>query len=533
MRHKCNAANKSRWLPLRITPIALALAFAFTGVVHAQPAPVPPGPVPNAPQPAALPNAPQSFAPLARQLLPAVVNISTSQNVQARAGRPDAPETPQAPPGSPFEEFFRDFFNRNRPPGGPGGPGGPGPDAQRPRRAQSLGSGFIIDTSGLVITNNHVIDGADEINVILADNTSIRAELVGTDTRTDIALLRIRTDRPLTAVPWGNSDEASVGDWVLAIGNPFGLGGTMTAGIVSARGRDIRQGLYDDFIQTDAAINRGNSGGPLFNMRGEVVGINTAIYSPTGGSIGIGFSIPSNLARNIAAQLADGGRVRRGWLGVNIQQVTEEIAESLRVPGGARGALIARAQEGGPAAAAGIRSGDVVLRFNGAEVRDMRSLPRIVADTRVGATAPVVIWRDGREETVTITVGELPVEQAAAAAGPATPPGQPPRPAELAGLGLRVAPISAELRERFTLRAEQRGVVIVEVAPDSPGAERDLRAGDVIVEVQQERVNTVAELQERLERLRRQNRPSALLLIESGQGQRFVPLRLGASRPAP
>ncbi|MES2712575.1 MAG: DegQ family serine endoprotease [Pseudomonadota bacterium] len=521
---------------MRISPVAVAFALAFTGAAHAQ---IAPPAQPGQPgqlgqpaqliQPAPLPNAPQSFAPLARQLLPAVVNISTSQNVQARAGRPDAPETPQAPPGSPCEEFFRDFFNRNRP---PGAPGAPAPDAQRPRRSQSLGSGFIVDASGLVVTNNHVIDGADEINVILQDNTSIRAELIGTDARTDIALLRIRTDRTLTAVPWGNSDEAGVGDWVLAIGNPFGLGGTVTAGIVSARGRDIRQGLYDDFIQTDAAINRGNSGGPLFNMRGEVVGINTAIYSPTGGSIGIGFSIPSNLARNIAAQLADGGRVRRGWLGVNIQQVTEEIAESLRVPGGARGALIARAQDGGPAAAAGIRSGDVVLRFNGAEVRDMRALPRIVADTRVGTTAQVVLWRDGKEETVTITVGELPAEQAAAAATPATPPGQPPRPAELAGLGLRVAPISAELRERFSLRAEQRGVVIVEVAPDSPGAERELRAGDVIVEVQQERVNTVAELQERIERLRRQNRPSALLLIESGQGQRFVPLRLAAPRPA-
>ncbi|MBR0666910.1 DegQ family serine endoprotease [Roseomonas hellenica] len=493
--------------------------FAATLAVAALPAPG------HAQAP--LPNAPQSFAPLARQLLPAVVNISTSQNVQARAGRPDAPEVPQAPPGSPFEEFFRDFFNRNRPPGAPGAPQEP----QRPRRTQSLGSGFIVDTAGIVVTNNHVIDGADEINVILHDNTSIRAELVGTDPRTDIAVLRIRTDHPLTAVQWGNSDEAAVGDWVMAIGNPFGLGGSVTAGIVSARGRDIRQGMYDDFIQTDAAINRGNSGGPLFNMRGEVVGINTAIYSPSGGSIGIGFSIPSNLARNIAAQLQDGGRVRRGWLGVNIQQVTDEIAESLRLPGGARGALIARAQEDGPAAKAGIRSGDVVLRFNGQEVREMRALPRIVADTRVGTEAPVVLWRDGREETVTVTVAELPAEQAQAQT-PSAPRDQA-RPAEVAGLGLRVAPISNELRERFSLRAEQRGVVIVDVAADSPAAERDLRAGDVIVEVQQERVTTVQELQERIERLRRQNRPSALLLIENAQGQRFVPLRLGRPRQGP
>ncbi|WP_188970769.1 DegQ family serine endoprotease [Neoroseomonas lacus] len=479
--------------------------------------------------PADAQRAPETFAPLARQLLPAVVNISTTQAVQARPGRPDAPEMPQAPPGSPFEEFFRDFFNRNRP-GQEGGPQQP----QRPqRRGQSLGSGFIIDAAqGIVVTNNHVIDGADEINVILQDNTTIRAELLGTDPRTDVAVLRIRTEHPLSAVTFGNSDDAQVGDWVLAIGNPFGLGGTVTAGIVSARGRDIRQGLYDDFIQTDAAINRGNSGGPLFNMAGQVVGINTAIYSPSGGSIGIGFSIPSNLASRIVVQLRDGGRVRRGWLGVNIQQVTDEIAEALRLPGGARGALVARAQEGGPAAAGGIRSGDVILRFNGAEVREMRNLPRIVADNTVGEQVPVVIWRDGKEETVSITLGELPADQSqAAAAAPA--PAQPARPVELEGLGLMVAPITDELRQRFSLRAEQNGVVIVEVAPNSPAAERELRPGDVIVEVQQERVTTPAEVQERIARLRQQNRGVALFGVEGTGGQRFVPLRLRGERGAP
>ncbi len=475
--------------------------------------------------------APETFAPLARQLLPAVVNISTTQAVQARPGRPDAPEMPQAPPGSPFEEFFRDFFNRNRPPGQGEGP--QTPQQRPPRRGQSLGSGFIIDAAGIVVTNNHVIDGADEINVILSDNTSIRAELLGTDPRTDIAVLRIRTDKPLTAVTFGNSDEAQVGDWVLAIGNPFGLGGSVTAGIVSARGRDIRQGLYDDFIQTDAAINRGNSGGPLFNMAGQVVGINTAIYSPSGGSIGIGFSIPSNLAQRIVAQLRDGGRVRRGWLGVNIQQVTDEIAEALRLPNGARGALVARAQEGGPAAAGGIRSGDVILRFNGADVREMRNLPRIVADTTVGVQVPVVIWRDGKEETITITLGELPADQAQAAGGGTPTPPQPERPVELTGLGLLVAPITDDLRQRFNLRPEQRGVVIVEVAPNSPAAERELRPGDVIVEVQQERVATPAEVQERLARLRQQNRGVALFGVEGAGGQRFVPLRLRGERGAP
>ena len=341
----------------------------------------------------------------------------------------------------------------------------------------------------------------------------------------DIAVLKVESDKPLPAVAFGDSDTAQVGDWVMAIGNPFGLGGTVTLGIVSARGRDIRQGLYDDFIQTDAAINRGNSGGPLFNMDGQVVGINTAIYSPTGGSIGIGFSIPSNLARNIVAQLEGGGKVRRGWLGVNIQQVTDEIAESLGLTGGARGALVARAQEDGPAFKSGIKNGDVVLKFNGQDVKEMRSLPRIVADTPVGLPAPVLVWRDGKEVTVNVTVGELPGEQQVAAAESRTGP-QAPRPIELSGLGLHVAPLNNELRDRFSLKPEQKGVVIMEVAPGSAAAERELRPGDVIAEVQQERVNTPSEVQARLEALRKQNRPTALFLIETPQGQRFVPLRL-------
>ncbi|WPB83551.1 DegQ family serine endoprotease [Sediminicoccus rosea] len=510
--------------------VATALLLALSAPALAQPA------APAAPAPSMPPFvAPESFAPLVRNLLPAVVNISTSQNVAPRPGRPDAPETPQAPPGSPFEEFFRDFFNRNRPPGqqNEAQPQPNQPNRPAPRRAQSLGSGFIVDASGIVITNNHVIDGADEINVILQDNTTLRATLLGTDPRTDLAVLRVSHTAPLPFVPWGDSDTALVGDWVVAIGNPFGLGGTVTAGIISARGRDIRQGPFDDFIQTDAAINRGNSGGPLFNMRGEVVGINTAIYSPTGGSIGIGFSIPSNLARGVARQLAEGGRVRRGWLGVNIQQVTDEIAESLGLRGGARGALIARAQEGAPAAAAGIRNGDVVLRFNNQEVREMRTLPRIVAETAVGAQVPVVVWRDGREETVTVTLGELPTEATPASTAPSQTP-RPDRPIELSGLGLRVTALTAELRERFRLRPEARGVVVTEVLPNTPGAEREIRPGDLILEVQQERVTTPQELQERIERLRRQGRATALFLIESQQqGQRFVPLRLAPPRGAP
>jgi serine protease Do len=510
---------------MRLLATAFLALFALPALAQAPAADAPPAATPAR-------SAPESFAPLVRSLLPAVVNISTTQNLGGpRGNRPDAPETPQAPPGSPFEEFFRDFFNRQRPPGGQQGENQPNRPQQQ-RRAQSLGSGFIIEASGLVVTNNHVIEGADEINVILQDNTSLRATLVGTDPRTDLAVLRVTPAAPLPFVPWGDSDTAQVGDWVVAIGNPFGLGGSVTAGIVSARGRDIRQGPFDDFIQTDAAINRGNSGGPLFNMRGEVVGINTAIYSPTGGSIGIGFSIPSNLARGVARQLADAGRVRRGWLGVNIQQVTDEIAESLGLRGGARGALISRAIEGGPAATAGLRSGDVVLRFNNQEVREMRTLPRIVAESSVGAEVPVLVWRDGREETLTVTLGELPADAQQAAATPNQQP-RGDRPVELSGLGLRVTGLTGETRERFRLRPEQRGVVVTEVTPGSPAAEREIRAGDVIVEVQQERVNTPQELQERLERLRRQGRATALFLIEGPQGQRFVPLRLAPPRGSP
>ncbi len=518
---------------MRLIAALLLSALAMPGFAQT----LPPVAAPAAP-PAAAPGAenvpagrPDSFAPLARRLLPAVVNISSviGGGAPARPNqRQEAPDTPQAPPGSPFEEFFRDFFNRNRPPGGgaPGQQEGQQQPQQRPR-GQSMGSGFVIDPSGIIVTNNHVIENATEVNVILQDNTTLRAEVLGTDPRTDLAVLRVRPAAPLPSVPWGNSDDALVGDWVLAIGNPFGLGGTVTAGIVSARGRDIRQGPFDDFIQTDAAINRGNSGGPLINMRGEVVGINTAIYSPSGGSIGIGFSIPSNLARGITAQLAQGGRVRRGWLGVNIQQVTDEIAESLGLQGGARGALVSRVQDGAPAEQGGVRNGDVVLRFNNQDVRDIRALPRLVAETAVGAQVPVTVWRDGREVTVQVTLGELPADPQLASATPNAAP-QPGRPTEITGMGMRVAAITPEIRERLRLRPEQRGVAVVEVLPNSPASERELRAGDVIVEVQQERVNTPQELAQRVDQLRRQGRGTALFLVESQNGQRFVPLRLAA-----
>jgi len=465
---------------------------------------------------------PESFADLAERLLPSVVNISTTQTVVAGRER-QGPDTPQFPPGSPFEEFFREFFDRQQRQGQG--------QQQRPRRAQSLGSGFIIASErgeGLIVTNNHVIDGADEVNVILHDNTTLRAEVAGRDPRTDLALLRVKTDKPLSPVRFGNSDTVRIGDWVLAIGNPFGLGGTVTAGIVSARGRDIRIGPYDDFIQTDAAINRGNSGGPLFNLAGEVVGVNTAIFSPTGGSIGIGFAIPSSIAQNVVSQLRDYGRIRRGWLGVRIQQVTDEIAESVGLQGGARGALVAGVNEGGPADRAKLQNGDIILEFNNHEIREMRILPRVVAETPIGREVPVVIWRNGRRQTVTVTVGELPddVQLAAATPGPQDRGG---RPVEVPGTGLRLSAITPELRERFGLPQDARGVVVVEVEPNSAAAERGLRPGDLILEVQQESVTTPAEVRERFDRARQTGRRNVLVLIESqgGQGPRWVAIPVG------
>jgi len=481
---------------------------------------------PQSATPVPFPGAPSSFADLSERLLPAVVNVSTTQTVQSRERQ--GPEMPQFPPGSPFEEFFRDFFERRQ---GQGPQNRQPQQQQPPRRAQSLGSGFVVDYDAAakvawVVTNNHVIDGADEISIILQDNTVLKAELRGRDSRTDLAVLKVSTERALPTVKFGDSDRSRVGDWVVAIGNPFGLGGTVTAGIVSARGRDIRQGPYDDFIQTDASINRGNSGGPLFNMAGEVIGINTAIYSPSGGSIGIGFSIPSNLARGVVGQLREHGRTRRGWLGVRIQAVTDEIAESLSVPGGARGALVAGVNEGGPADQAKLQNGDVVLKFDGQEIKEMRQLPRTVAETEIGKRAPVVVWRGGKEVTLEAVVGELPedVQQAAATPGPQSQAG---RPVDITGTGLKVSALTNELRERFTLNPDSKGVVVVEVAPGSPAADRGLRPGDLIVEVQQEAVANPAEVQDRVERARRAGRGNVLMLIEGQGGLRWVPLPTG------
>jgi len=450
---------------------------------------------------------PASFADIVERVAPAVVNISTSKAV-APGQTPEFP-FPEPPPGSPFEDFFREFFDRDRAP------------EQMPRRQSSLGSGFVIDSQGFVVTNNHVIAEADEIQVVFSDERTYEAELIGRDSKTDLALLKIEGDDPFPAVTFADSDSVRVGDWMIAIGNPFGLGSTVTVGIISARSRDIRAGPYDDFLQVDAPINRGNSGGPSFNLDGEVIGINTAIFSPSGGNVGIGFAIPSNLALPVIESLKEDGRVKRGWLGVRIQTVTDEIAESLGLEE-AQGALVASVTPGGPAEAASIEPGDVILEFDRKKIDRMRGLPRIVAETPIGKEVEVAIWRRGEERAVEVTLGELPEEDELAAL---TEEGaDTPSSAEIESLGLTVATLNEELRARFELGQDMNGVVIVDVLADSSAA-ADLRPGDVIVEVGQEEVNSPPEVQAKVNQAQQENKKSVLLLIDRQGDLRFVALR--------
>jgi serine protease Do len=472
--------------------------------------------------PAGLPVAarpgPDGFADLADKLLPSVVNISTTQTVRPQRER-NRPGRPQFPPGSPFEEFFKDFFDQDAPPSGR-------PEA-RPRKATSLGSGFIIDPAGYIVTNNHVIADADEITVKLHDNTEYKAEVVGRDSKTDVAVLKIKADRPLVAAPWGDSDHARVGDWVVAIGNPFGLGGSVTAGILSARQRDINSGPYDDFLQTDASINRGNSGGPMFNMDGQVIGINTAIYSPSGGSIGIGFAIPSALARPIVAELINEPDhiVHRGWLGVRVQAVTDEIADSLGLDK-ARGALVASVSDNGPAQAGGIQPGDVILTFDGKPVTDMRHLPRLVAATPVDKQVPVTVWRKRHENTLQVKVGRLDETEPVSAPTPTKNQPAPPEGKVVTRLGLTLSDITPELKEKFSLADDLKGVVVVEVSRDSAADEKGLKPGDVIMEAAQEEVKSASQIAAKIDEAKRAGRKSILLLVERQGDLRFIALRL-------
>lgn len=469
----------------------------------------------------ALARGPEGIADVAEKVIDAVVNISTSQTIEAKGG--DGRGTmPQLPPGSPFEEFFDDFFKNRRGPGG-GSKGGDKNSDLQPHKTNSLGSGFIVDTSGIVVTNNHVIADADEINIIMNDGTKIKADLVGVDKKTDLAVLKFKPVKPLIAVKFGDSDKLRLGEWVIAIGNPFSLGGTVTAGIVSARNRDINSGPYDSYIQTDAAINRGNSGGPLFNLDGEVIGVNTLIISPSGGSIGIGFAVPSKTVAGVVDSLRQFGELRRGWLGVRIQQVTDEIAESLNIKP-ARGALIAGVEDKGPAKPAGIEPGDVVIKFDGKDIKEPKDLSRVVADTAVGKEVDVVIIRKGAEETRKVTLGRLEDGEKAVQASAKSQP-EPEKPVTQKALGLDLATLSKDLRTRYKIKDSVKGVLISSVDGNSDAAEKRLSAGEVIVEVAQEAVSNAADVKKRVDQLKKDGKKSVLLLVSNADGElRFVAL---------
>lgn len=442
---------------------------------------------------------PDSLADLAEKISPSVVNITTSTVVAGQSG-----PNPIVPEGSPFEDFFKEFQDRK--------PGG-----DRPRRSSALGSGFVISEDGYIVTNNHVIESADEIVIEFFGGEELDAKVVGTDPNTDIALLKVETDKPLPYVKFGDSDSSRVGDWVMAMGNPLGQGFSVSAGIVSARNRAL-SGSYDDYIQTDAAINRGNSGGPLFNMDGDVIGVNTAILSPNGGSIGIGFSMASNVVSKVVAQLKDFGETRRGWLGVRIQDVTEDVAEAMGLETAA-GALVTDVPEG-PAKESGMIQGDVIMSFDGVEVTDTRSLVRQVGNTEVGKTVRVLVFRDGKTQTLKVTLGRREAAEAVPAA--VTKPEEVEAPKEI--LGLTLSPLTNELRKELQLSPKASGLVVMDVDESSVASEKGLRAGDLITEAGQQKLETAADLQARVDEAQEAGRKSMLLLIRRNGEPRFVAL---------
>ena len=446
--------------------------------------------------------APDSFADLANQLLPVVVNIATTQTVEPSMA---AAQMQDLPPDSPLRQLFKDYMDKNK---------------NAPRHITSLGSGFVIDPSGMIVTNNHVIEDADEITVTLNDGTSMPAKLLGRDDKTDLALLKISPKKPLVSAHFGDSDKARIGDWVMAIGNPFGLGSTVTAGIISARNRDIAAGPYDDFIQTDAPINRGNSGGPLFDMDGNVIGVNSAIFSPSGGSVGIGFAIPANMARDVIGQLERFGTTRRGWLGVRVQNLTDELAEGMGIPG-AQGALVADVTSGGPADKSGIKSGDVITGFDGKPVPDSRALPREVADTPAGKTVEVDFLRDGKKMSVHAVVAKLQDDDTDKA--PAPPPAKPSP--KTSRLGLSLSALDDAQRAKYKLPKDASGVLVTDVDPAGPSADKNFRPGDIIVEVQNQAVHTPDDVNRAVDANSKAGKKVTLLLVSRDGDLTYVAVK--------
>lgn len=471
------------------------------------------------PLPAMARPAPESFADLIDQVASAVVLITAKEPRPERTAQGPTPHFPEQFGEGPMRDFLERFFEH----------GMPGAPMTGPHQNQAaLGSGFIISSDGVVATNNHVVGDSEKIEVKLKDGSQYPARLMGKDDKTDLAVLKIDADRPLPTVNWGNSDKTRVGDWVVAVGNPFGLAGTVTAGIVSSRGRDLGSGPYDDYIQIDAPLNSGNSGGPLFSGDGEVVGVNTAIFTPNGGSIGIGFAIPSNSARKIVAELQQNGSVRRGWLGVAIQPVTPEVAESLGLKK-PEGALIATVNEGSPAGKAGLRQGDVVLAFDGTQVTTPRDLSRAVADADVEAKRTLTVWRDNDQIELDIRIGEMPRQLASDEDRP-TNSAKPHRDGvELSGLGLTLAQIDSGMRARYGLSKDASGAVVASVVDGGGAAEKGLQAGDVITRVNQDRVKAPADVVRAVKKAKEEHRKSILLLVERQGDQRFVAVDLASA----
>ncbi|MGB3556575.1 MAG: Do family serine endopeptidase [Jannaschia sp.] len=444
---------------------------------------------------------PDSFADLVDQVSGSVVNITTNTSVAVTGPGPNS--------GNPLEDFFEEFRDRNQQ---------GQPDRPR-RRGSALGSGFVISEDGYIVTNNHVIENAEEILIEFYTGEELPAELIGTDPNTDIALLKVESDDPLPFVPFGDSDAMRTGDWVMAMGNPLGQGFSVSAGIVSAREREL-QGDYDDYIQTDAAINRGNSGGPLFNLDGEVIGVNTAILSPNGGSIGIGFAMSANVVTNVIDQLQEFGETRRGWLGVRIQNVDPELAEALGLES-ASGALVTDVPDG-PAKDAGVLPRDVITAFDGVQIEDTRELVRTVGNAPVDKAVRLDVFRDGETQTLLVTLGR---REDAEAAVPASADG-PARPSEVELMGMTVSDLNEELRAQLGLDEEATGLVVSDIEEDSSAYEKGLRAGDLIEEAGQVRVTTISELEDRLEEAREAGQKSFLLLIRRSGDPRFVALAL-------
>ena len=458
---------------------------------------------------------PETFSELAEELLPGVVNISTTQLIEDKyRTRPQF----QFPPGSPFEDMFRDFFDMNR-----------NNNAPRKRKATSLGSGFVIDETGYIVTNNHVIGEADQIEVVFQDETKLKAELVGKDPKVDIAVLKVNPKKRLKALKWGDSSKSKVGDWILAIGNPFGLGGTVTAGIISAKSRDIRMGQYDSFIQTDASINKGNSGGPMFNMDGDVIGINSAIFSPSGGSVGIGFAIPSAMAIDVIDQLKNFGKTSRGWLGVRIQLVTEEIAEAYGLEN-ARGALVASVENNSPSFKAGIKPGDIILKFDGKDIKKDRDLPRIVVATKVGKNVQLEIWRANRIINLKVKLGELESFEKKKKAKIE----KKNILNQIENLGIQLAKITPDLRIRFNISKDVKGVLILNVERNSIADDKGLKSGDIILAIVDndavqihKKVSSPIEVINKIKQLKKDKKKILLLYVKGlNNTPGYVPLKI-------